>query len=132
MTVDALLQNPGTGLVLSILVALIGGLFALSRWFMAQSEKRLDLRFAAMEEARRLSQQQWMDQFEALGDAQERNEQRTVRMLSELPLQYQRREDAIRQEVAIIARLDALGEKVCRVLECDIRHCPVKEVLHDR
>lgn len=132
MSLAELLQNPGTGLVLSVLVALIGGLFGLSRWFMAQSEQRLDSRFAAMEEARRLSQQQWMDQFEALGDAQERNEQRTVRMLSELPLQYQRREDAIRQEVAIIARLDALGEKVCRALECDIRHCPVKEVLHDR
>jgi hypothetical protein len=132
MSLADLLQNPGTGLVLSVLVALIGGLFGLSRWFMTQSEQRLDSRFAAMEEARRLSQQQWMDQFEALGDAQERNEQRTVRMLSELPLQYQRREDAIRQEVAIIARLDALGEKVCRVLECDIRHCPVKEVLHDR
>ncbi|HRD49784.1 MAG: hypothetical protein JNK95_04930 [Candidatus Competibacter sp.] len=132
MSVYDLLQSPGAGLVLSAIAALIGGLFGLSRWLLIQSEKRLDLRFAAMEEARKLSQQQWMDQFEALGDAQERNEQRTVRMLSELPLQYQRREDAIRAEVAIIARLDALGEKVCRALECDIRHCPIKEVLHDR
>lgn len=120
------------GLLSAALGVLIGGLLGLSRWLLGQAEKQLDLRFAAMEAARQQAQQQWMDQFETLGEAQERNERRTVQMLSELPLQYQRREDAIRQEVAIIARLDALGEKVCRALECDIRHCPVKEVLHDR
>lgn len=113
------------GLVLSTCVAF-------ARFFMSQMERRLDTRFIALEEARHQSQQQWLAQFEALGDSQTRTEQRTMSLLSELPLQYQRREDAIRHETAVIARIDALGEKLHRALECDVRHCPVKEVLDER
>jgi len=47
-------------------------------------------------------------------------------------MQYQRREDSIRFETNVLARLDAMGEKLHRALECDIRHCPVREVLDER
>lgn len=111
------------------LLALLG---ALVRLVMAQSERRLDERFEAMEATRRASQVEWREQFEHIEIAGRENEKRTLHLLSELPLQYQRREDAIRQEVAIIARLDALSGKLSHALECDTRHCPVREVLHDR
>ncbi len=55
---------------------------------------------------------------------------RFTALLSELPMQYQRRDDAIRFETAVLARIDALGEKLHRALECDIRHCPVKDVFN--
>lgn len=112
--------------------AVLAAFVALARLFIAQSERRLDERFETMELSRRHSQDEWREQFEHIEIAGRENEKRTLHLLSELPLQYQRREDAIRQEVAIIARLDALSTKLSRALECDTRHCPVKEVLHDR
>lgn len=118
--------------LLTLLGIVLSTCVAFARFFMAQMERRLDTRFAAQEDARHQSQQQWLAQFEALGESQNRNEQRAMLLLSELPLQYQRREDAIRHETAVIARIDALGEKLHRALECDIRHCPVKEVLDER
>lgn len=118
--------------VLSIFGAVTMSFITLGRMLIAQAERRLDERFAGMEVRRQASQTQWLEQFARLEIAAQQNEQRTLQLLTELPMQYQRREDSIRFETNVLARLDAMGEKLHRALECDIRHCPVKEVLDER
>lgn len=113
--------------VLSIVGFLLGGLFAMARALLFQIEKRLDLRFAGMEQSREAAAAQWRANFATLDAMARGNEQRITQLLIDLPLQYQRREDAIRQEVAIIHRLDALSIKVDAALRCDIRTCPLRD-----
>lgn len=61
----------------------------------------LDVRFAGMEEANRKEAEQW-----------QRVERELMDLRAKLPLEYVRREDAIRQEVVINAKLDALAMKL--------------------
>lgn len=91
---------------------LLVGLGGMGKVLLAQIEKRLDARFAAMEASREASAAQWRVSFSTLDAMARESERRITQLLIDLPLQYQRREDAIRQEVAIIHRLDALGVKV--------------------
>lgn len=109
-----------------IIAFLLAGLGGMGKMLLAQIEKRLDARFAAMEVSREASAAQWRSSFAALDQMARGNEQRITQLLIDLPLQYQRREDAIRQEVAIIHRLDALGIKVDTILRCDLHSCPLR------
>lgn len=118
--------------VLTLVGTVTAAFIALGRMLIAQAERRLDDRFAAMEESRQTAQTQWLEQFQRIEIAAMKNEQRTLQLLTELPMQYQRREDSIRFETNVLARLDAMGEKLHRALECDIRHCPVKDILDER
>lgn len=110
-----------------IVAFLLAGLGGMGKVLLAQIEKRLDARFAAMETSREAAATQWRTSFAALDQMARGNEQRITQLLIDLPLQYQRREDAIRQEVAIIHRLDALGIKVDAALRCDLRACPLRD-----
>lgn len=107
--------------VLTLVGTVTATFLALGRMFIAQAEKKVDERFIG------LSRQT------AQIDANARQtDQRLMQLLADLPVQYQRREDAIRQEVAIIARLDALNEKMMRILECNAMQCPARnEVTHE-
>lgn len=99
---------------LGAIATLLGGYWALVRIIVAQFKKNLDERFRAQEEMRALGQAEWNRRFEAIEAGHRAMDQRFNLHLQELPLKYQRREDAIRQEVAIIARLDALAGLVER------------------
>lgn len=90
-------------------VALVTLLFTLGRVLLHQVERRLDSRFGQLDTVVRA------------------NEQRLTQLLIDLPLQYQRREDSIRQEVAIIHRLDALATKVDHLSTCDLCTCPIRD-----
>ena len=114
------------GLVGSLALMLLG----LGRLLIIQVEKRLDLRFQALEIHREQASLQWRDKFSSLDYTVRANEQRLTQLLCDLPLQYQRREDSIRQEVAIIHRLDALAGKVEQALRCDARACPLRDAHH--
>ena len=98
--------------VLTLLGGLLGGMAALGRFILIQVEKRLDQKFETMEQSRAAASQQWSASFSAIDSMVRANEQRLTQLLIDLPLQYQRREDAIRQDVSIIHRLDALAGKV--------------------
>lgn len=111
-------------------LALVTLLLGAGRLLVGQFERRLDLRFAALEATRQQSAEQWRASFSALEATAREHEQRITQVLIDLPLQYQRREDAIRQEVAVIHRLDALGIKVDAALRCDIRACPLRPEGH--
>lgn len=110
-----------------LLALMIPLLHALGRLLLTQIEKRLDLRFAVQEDHRETASQQWRASFASLDTLVRANEQRLTQLLVDLPLQYQRREDAIRQEVAIIHRLDALAGKVDHLAHCDLRTCPLRD-----
>jgi hypothetical protein len=128
-------------------ISLLGGgstlffglLITLGRLLISQVEHRLDERFNALEVHRQASSQEWRASFAELEKAQRGTEDRLIQLLIDLPEHYQRREDSIRQEVAIIHRLDALAGKVEQALHCDLHACPLKDHLpilgaapHDR
>lgn len=102
-------------------------LFALGRILLGQVERRLDQRFASLEKIREEASRAWRDSFVTLEAAYRGIDQQLRQLQIDLPLQYQRREDAIRQEVGIIHRLDALSEKVADALRCDHGGCPLRQ-----
>lgn len=108
-------------------LALVTLLLGAGRLLLGQFERRLDLRFGALEASHQQAAEQWRANFSSLDDAVRSHEHRLTQLLIDLPLQYQRREDAIRQEVAIIHRLDALAIKIEHILTCDARACPMRD-----
>ena len=117
--------------VLTLIGTVSATFIALGRLWLKQAEQRLDERFSSMEQARQQAQQHWLDQFAGLNHNARQVELRFAQLLADLPLQYQRREDAIRQEVAVIARLDALAGKVDRALSCELKTCPIHDALEN-
>lgn len=107
------------------LAALMTLLLVTGKLLLSQVERRLDTKFAAMEESRSHAAEQWRNSFSGLEHNAAATERRLTQLLIDLPLHYQRREDAIRQEVAIIHRLDALSDRIGTALRCDTAHCPV-------
>lgn len=95
--------------LLGAIASLIGAFYALVKVIVAQFNKNLDIRFKAQDQVRSVAQGEWTRRFDALEEGQHTLEDRFNSHLQSLPLDYQRREDAIRQEVAIIARLDGLA-----------------------
>lgn len=95
--------------VLTAITALIGAYYALVKVIVAQFNKNLDVRFKAQEEVRSNAQGEWSRRFDTFDGGLKHLETRFNEHLVELPLKYQRREDAIRQEVTIINRLDGLA-----------------------
>jgi hypothetical protein len=66
-----------------------------------QREKALDARFSSLEQSIRQEGEGWRTV-----------ERELLQLKADLPIQYMRREDAIRQEVVIHAKLDALAVKI--------------------
>lgn len=94
-----------TGVPMSVLFAvagvILGGVFGLLRWFAGRLLSDIESRIARIDEIdRRVSVR--VDTIE----------DRFERMLAELPLHYQRRDDAIREYTAINAKLDRLYEVI--------------------
>lgn len=112
--------------VMSLIGFGLGLLLGLGRLLLIQFEKRLDARFAVLEECRAHSAERWRLNFGAIETTVHQTEQRLTQLLIDLPLYYQRREDAVRQEVGIIHRLDALAGKVDDAMRCDLRSCPYR------
>ena len=96
MTIELNLAN-----LIFILIALVGAFWALVKIIVNQYEKSLDARFIT------------------LGTTIEKDQEITrqlerdfLRMKAELPLHYVRREDYIRGQSVIEAKLDGLGTKL--------------------
>jgi hypothetical protein len=105
----------------AMVVALIVGYWALVKIIVSQFNKNLDIRFLAQEEVRNGAQSEWTRRFDELVAGQRRQdvsqrqlEERFNSHLTKLPLEYWRREDAIRQEVAVVSRLDGLAAMVVK------------------
>ncbi|PTQ68145.1 hypothetical protein [Pseudomonas sp. GV071] len=101
--------------LLGIFTTLVFGLVKLLLW---QFEKRLDERFSAQETARKEASQVWEGNFEKVlsrqdkdAEALRRLENEFLRFKGELPLEYVRREDWVRGQSVIEAKLDGLALK---------------------
>lgn len=101
-------------LALGLFVAvctLITGAWALVKIVVSQFEKRLDERFAMQEEARVVAQRSYNERFLQIEENSRKQERELLQLKADLPVRYVARDDSIRQEVAINAKLDALNAR---------------------
>ncbi|WP_318367380.1 hypothetical protein [Enterobacter sp.] len=87
--------------VISFMLSFAGLMFAAGKLLLSQIEKRLNERFEALEIARRESESGWS-----------RLEREFFEFRADLPLNYVRREDYLRGQAVIEAKLDALYSKI--------------------
>lgn len=110
------------GLAVSLLIALGSMFFAAGRMLVNQFDSRLNQRFNALDVSRIDSQNHWDAKFATLekatsADAEEwrRIERDFMKFQAALPLEYQRREDAIRDQSRIESKLDGLANLIQRL-----------------
>ena len=96
---------------------LITGAWALMRLVVRQFEIRLDERFVAQEEKRKLGQEEYGRRIGRIEDTTNRLERELLTLKADLPVQYQRREDHVRFETIFDARLAALNSKLDLIME---------------
>lgn len=105
-------------------------IWAAGRLLLGQINKGLDARFASMEEARKVNTEHWDAKFKAVLEDQQKGteawrslERDFLKFRGDLPLEYVRREDFIRNQSVIEAKLDALA--------LHIQNLQLKGVKHD-
>ena len=104
---------------ISLLLSFLGFAFLAGRMLLAQVDQRLAQRFEALESAREQAGKHWDEKFTSiLSTSQEQGaglsnlERDFLRFQADLPLQYVRREDYVRGQSVIEAKLDALYSKL--------------------
>ncbi len=102
--------------LLGVFATIITGLVKLLLW---QFEKRLAERFADQDEARKTASKHWEENFAKVLERQDKDanavaelERSFLRFQADLPIQYVRREDYVRNQTVIEAKLDALASKL--------------------
>ena len=105
--------------LITLLLAFLGFLFAAGRLLLSQIDRRLSDRFETIEKAREEGQATWRQTFTQHLEEERREtdlmrsiEREFLRFQAELPLQYVRREDYVRGQSVIEAKLDALYNKL--------------------
>jgi hypothetical protein len=100
-------------------VMLITAAWTLGKVIVGQFSLRLDERQEAQDKLRTVREQTLDTRFTSLensikqeGDGWRTVERDLLHLKADLPIQYTRREDTIRQEVVIHAKLDALASKI--------------------
>ena len=100
---------------IGLLLSFLGFAFLAGRMLLAQVDQRLAQRFEALESAREQAGKHWDEKFtNILSTSQEQGaglsnlERDFLRFQADLPLQYVRREDYVRGQSVIEAKLDAL------------------------
>lgn len=94
------------GVLVGIGVPWSGALVWTLRWLLDRYFTALESRFQALEESLKSKADEW-----------QRAERALLELRAELPVQYVRKEDAIRGEVVIHAKLDALNAKIDQLRE---------------
>lgn len=101
--------------LVTLLLSFLGFVFTAGRILLSQIDRRLNERFAAMENSRELAGRHWDEKFSAVLESNrsvEALERDFLRWKAELPLQYVRREDYIRGQSVLEAKMDALYNKL--------------------
>lgn len=91
---------------------IVGGFWALLMLAMKQFDRRLDDRFRAQDQARLEGRKEHTERLFTLEDRHHELERAHMKLLAELPREYVRREDHIRFETVITAKLDALNAEI--------------------
>lgn len=107
----------GSGItLLGIFTGIITGLVKLLLW---QFEKRLGERFAAQDQARQTAAKHWEAAFEKViarqdkdAEAVQQLEKTFLKWQAELPISYVRREDFVRNQTIIEAKIDNIASKL--------------------
>lgn len=98
--------------LIGLLVSFFAGAGAFGKVLLEQFEKRLDERFAAQEASRRMAKEDWDRRFGDLDRGQRSLERDFLELKADLPINYVRREDQVRESTIINAKLDALNSKL--------------------
>ena len=100
------------GMMLSIMIAA-------SKALIKQFEKRLDEKFSSMDASRSAAQQHWDNQFASLEKAAideakgwQRLEREMMQMKVDLPKDYVRRDDYVRNQSVIESKIDGLAIRI--------------------
>lgn len=109
MSVEAL---PLIVAVATVVISIIGGYWALGALVVRQFNAALDKRFEQLELARQEGRKVWEDRFRRLEIKQDRTDEDVRKILVELPREYVRREDYVRSQTVIEAKLDALALRI--------------------
>lgn len=86
--------------LLAIGATVLGGVFGLLKWFAGRLLSDIEEKLA---------------RIDAISSEVERVDSDLKRMMAELPLHYQRREDAIREYTAMNAKLDRIYELIMEI-----------------
>ncbi|MCL2345150.1 MAG: hypothetical protein FWC58_04795 [Desulfobulbus sp.] len=105
--------------LVGLFISFLGCVFAGAKIFGRRSDQRLDEKFAAQEAARQAAGsalREQLDRYTALSDRLASElidlERAALKMQATLPLEYVRREDYVRGQSVIEAKLDALYNKL--------------------
>ena len=117
------------GIAGGVLTAFITVMFAAGKLLINQFERRLDDRFTAQDKARSDGQKHWDTKFAALeaaaaNEAKEwqRIEREILTMKADMPVQYVRRDDYIRNQTIIEAKIDGLAVRIENALLKGTQH----------
>lgn len=103
--------------VFGAVACLIGGAWVLLSIAGRQYEKRLDERFATMEQSRKEGRAVWDERFKGMEGRLGVQERDLSSLVKTLPIHYVRREDAIRSDVQVNAKLDSINDRLDRWLD---------------
>lgn len=105
--------------LVSLLLAFFGAVASAGKILLSQIDRRLDARFVSLETAKESASKTWNEKFAELLE-HDREESRYMSELerqlytlkADMPLQYVRREDYVRNQTVIEAKLDAVALKI--------------------
>ena len=105
--------------LITLLLAFFGACAGAGKMLLSQTQRHIDSRFQSQEDARSVNHSQLaarLDRFESTSQNESSNWQRVerdfLRWQADIPLHYVRREDYIRGQSIIEAKLDSLGSKL--------------------
>lgn len=84
-------------------------------------DEKLDARFQAQEEIRSSAATHWESRFDGFAAQLKRLEQEQIATKMEMLRDYQRKEDAIRQDTVLQAKLDALNARLELIASAVVR-----------
>ena len=112
-----------------LLLAFFGCVFAFSRTLLGQFEKRLEEKFKAQEESRVAGSASLRDGIEKYtvqgvrtADQVQQLERDFLKWQADMPLQYVRREDYVRNQTIIESKLDGLALRLENIQLKGLRH----------
>lgn len=98
--------------IVMAIAAIFGGYWALLRSVVGQFKEHLRQKFEAQDKAREEGRAELRGKLQELEQHTREIERQHLKLLADLPMNYVRREDHIRMETVINAKLDALSSKI--------------------
>jgi len=98
--------------LISLFGALFGAVGGFGKLLLSQFEARLAEKFAAQDAARAEGRKEWDERLRRIEAKQEELERDVRKILIELPREYVRREDYVRNQTLIEAKIDQLSLRI--------------------